>query len=100
MLDRPIAASPSLDAAVRAGPAKPDMLTLDLLDAMNRPLMDPEQYLIADEECVLDVSKGKRQLGWVPQYRDEDMLIAAYSEYRAKKEGRAAASAAFAQPAE
>lgn len=74
--------------------------TLDLLDAMNRPLMDPEQYLIADEECVLDVSKGKRQLGWVPQYRDEDMLIAAYSEYRAKKEGRAAPSAAFAHPAE
>jgi dTDP-glucose 4,6-dehydratase len=62
--------------------------TLDLLDWMNMPIMDPEQYLIADEECVLDVSKGKRQLGWVPQYRDEDMLIAAYTEYRAKKEGR------------
>ncbi|MEZ5780957.1 MAG: NAD(P)-dependent oxidoreductase [Rhizobiaceae bacterium] len=62
--------------------------TLDLLDWMNMPIMDPEQYLIADEECVLDVSKGKRDLGWVPQYRDEDMLIAAYTEYRAKKEGR------------
>ncbi|MBB3998186.1 NAD-dependent epimerase/dehydratase family protein [Aureimonas pseudogalii] len=74
--------------------------TLDLLDALNRPLMDPEQYLIADEECVLDVSKGKRQLGWVPQYRDEDMLIAAYSEYRASKEGRSAPAAAFAHPAE
>jgi dTDP-glucose 4,6-dehydratase len=49
---------------------------------MNMPLMDPEQYLIADEMCVLDVSKGERELGWVPQYRDEDMLIAAYSEYR------------------
>ena len=61
--------------------------TLDLLDFLNRPLMDPEQYLIADEECVLDVRKGARQLGWVPQYRDEDMLIAAYSEYRAKKLG-------------
>lgn len=59
--------------------------TLDLLDLMNMPIMDPEQYLIADEDCVLDVSKGERQLGWVPQYRDEDMLIAAYSEYRAKK---------------
>ena len=65
--------------------------TLDLLDLMNMPLMDPEQYLIADEMCVLDVSKGERDLGWVPQYRDEDMLIAAYSEYRAKKDGRAAA---------
>jgi dTDP-glucose 4,6-dehydratase len=63
--------------------------TLDLLDLMNMPLMDPEQYLIADEECVLDVSKGKRDLGWAPQYRDEDMLIAAYKEYRLKKDGHA-----------
>lgn len=62
--------------------------TLDLLDWMNMPIMDPEQYLIADEECVLDVSKGERQLGWVPKYRDEDMLIAAYTEYRAKKDGK------------
>lgn len=66
--------------------------TLDLLDMMNMPIMDPEQYLIADEECVLDVSKGARQLGWVPQYRDEDMLIAAYKEYRAKKDGVAASA--------
>jgi dTDP-glucose 4,6-dehydratase len=65
--------------------------TLDLLDLMNMPIMDPEQYLIADEECVLDVSKGRRELGWVPQYRDEDMLIAAYAEYRAKLDGRAPA---------
>ncbi|MDX8515828.1 NAD-dependent epimerase/dehydratase family protein [Mesorhizobium captivum] len=66
--------------------------TLDLLDLFNMPIMDPEQYLIADEECVLDVSKAERQLGWVPQYRDEDMLIAAYSEYRAKKDGHAVAT--------
>ncbi|WP_173931706.1 NAD(P)-dependent oxidoreductase [Chelativorans sp. Marseille-P2723] len=59
--------------------------TLDFLDLINLPIMDPEQYLIADEMCVLDVSKGERQLGWVPQYRDEDMLIAAYDEYRANK---------------
>ena len=66
--------------------------TLDLLDFLNMPIMDPEQYLIADEMCVLDVSKGERQLGWVPQYRDEDMLIAAYSEYRARKDGHVAAA--------
>ncbi|TPI84309.1 NAD(P)-dependent oxidoreductase [Mesorhizobium sp. B2-8-9] len=66
--------------------------TLDLLDWLNMPIMDPEQYLIADEECVLDVSKAERQLGWVPQYRDEDMLIAAYNEYRAKMDGHAVAT--------
>jgi len=65
--------------------------TLDLLDLVNMPIMDPEQYLIADEMCVLDVGKAGRQLGWVPQYRDEDMLIAAYKEYRQKKEGHAGA---------
>ena len=70
--------------------------TLDLFDLMNMPIMDPEQYLIADEFCVLDVSKGERQLGWVPQYRDEDMLIAAYDEYRA---GRAIGMAAHAHAA-
>ncbi|MFC6489348.1 NAD-dependent epimerase/dehydratase family protein [Nitratireductor sp. GCM10026969] len=64
--------------------------TLDLLDLFNMPLMDPEQYLIADEMCVLDVSKGERELGWVPQYRDGDMLIAAYDEYSAKKAGQPA----------
>ncbi|MFN3549414.1 MAG: NAD-dependent epimerase/dehydratase family protein [Mesorhizobium sp.] len=73
--------------------------TLDLLDLMNMPIMDPEQYLIADEDCLLDVSKGKRDLGWVPQYRDEDMLIAAYSEYRAKIGGTHAPAVAHA-PAE
>ncbi len=73
--------------------------TLDLLDLMNMPIMDPEQYLIADEDCLLDVSKGKRDLGWVPQHRDEDMLIAAYSEYRAKL-GAAHAPAVAHAPAE
>ena len=73
--------------------------TLDFLDALNKPLMDPEQYLIADENCVLDVTKGRLQLGWVPQHRDEDMLIAAYREYRAMKDG-AVSSSAFAEAAE
>ena len=67
-------------------------LTLNALDAVNMPLMDPEQYLIADEECLLDCSKAKRELGWTPKFRDDDMLIAAYKEYRAKKAGRDLAS--------
>src|SRR5262245_33139220 len=61
--------------------------TLDLLVLINQPIIDPEQYLIADEVCLLDVSKAERELGWVPAFRDEDMLIAAYKEYRLKIDG-------------
>jgi len=78
-------------------PAPLVKLTLDALDAVNLPIMDPEQYKIADEICILDTSKAKRDLGWHPKYRDEDMLLAAYTEYRKAKdapvqtEGRMAA---------
>jgi dTDP-glucose 4,6-dehydratase len=74
-------------------PARAVKRTLDLFDLINLPIMDPEQYLIADEMCVLDVSKAERDLKWVPQFRDEDMLIAAYREYRAKKDGKAVVAA-------
>ena len=56
--------------------------TLDLLDWINMPIMDPEQYLIADEECLLDCSKAERELGWKANFSDDDMLVAAYREYR------------------
>ena len=56
--------------------------TLDLLDWVNMPIMDPEQYLIADEECLLDCSKAERELGWKANFSDDDMLVAAYREYR------------------
>jgi len=56
-------------------------IALSLLDQINRPLMDPEQYLIADETCVLDVSKSKRELDWVPKDHDTDLLIIAYRTY-------------------
>ncbi len=56
--------------------------TLDALDAVNMPIMDPEQYLIADEECLLDCTKAERELGWEANHSDDDMLVAAYREYR------------------
>jgi dTDP-glucose 4,6-dehydratase len=58
---------------------------LTALDLINLPLMDPEQYLIADEVCILDTSRAKRELGWQPRHSDEDMLLAAYREYRMAK---------------
>jgi dTDP-glucose 4,6-dehydratase len=56
--------------------------TLATLDWLNVPLMDPEQYMIADEYCVRDTSAIKADFGWTPKYRDEDMLKDAYAEYR------------------
>lgn len=75
-------------------PASLVKLTLGTLDRLDMPLMDPEQYLIADEDCLLDCSKAKREIGWQPKHRDDDMLIAAYREYRA---GRAQSSDAKAR---
>jgi nucleoside-diphosphate-sugar epimerase len=66
--------------------------TLAAFDAINKPIMDPEQYLIADEMCIRETGKLKRELGWKAQYNDGAMLIAAYDEYRAKKAGRAYAT--------
>ncbi|RCS25399.1 NAD(P)-dependent oxidoreductase [Phyllobacterium salinisoli] len=61
---------------------------LAMLDAVNKPLMDPEQYLIADEYCVRDTSRAFAAFGWKPKFRDEDMLVAAYKEYRNKVDGK------------
>ncbi len=67
-------------------PAWAVKMTLNALDAINMPIMDPEQYLIADEECLLDCSKAERELGWSAKYSDDDMLVAAYREYRDEKD--------------
>jgi dTDP-glucose 4,6-dehydratase len=60
--------------------------TLGLFDAVNLPVMDPEQYMIADEHCELDVARGHAELGWLPRHRDDDMLLEAYRTYRAAKQ--------------
>jgi dTDP-glucose 4,6-dehydratase len=76
-------------------PASLVKMVLNALDLINLPLMDPEQYLIADEVCILDTSRAKRDLGWQPRHSDEDMLLAAYREYRMAK-SRAAGPAGHA----
>lgn len=53
------------------------------LDMIGKPIMDPEQYLIADETCVLDCSKAERELNWVPKDDDTAMLLIAYRDYKA-----------------
>ncbi len=40
-------------------PAPLVKLTLTTLDLINMPLMDPQQYLITDEVCILDTTAAK-----------------------------------------
>lgn len=74
--------------------------TLAFFDLINLPIMDPEQYLIADEMCVRETGRAFQDLGFEPQYHDIDMLMAAYDEYRAKKVAGGGAAAASVAPAE
>ena len=63
-------------------PAFAVKFVLGLLDKINKPLLDPEQYLIADETCILSMEKAKRELDWEPADDDIDMLIAAYDSWK------------------
>lgn len=61
--------------------------TLGVFDWLNLPIMDPEQYLIADEHCVRETAACERVFGWKAKHNDIDMLNAAYNEYRAALKG-------------
>lgn len=63
-------------------PASLVKLSLEILDRIGTPIMDPEQYLIADETCVLDVSKAEKEIAWIPEDDDVSMLLQAYRTYR------------------
>ena len=66
-------------------PAFAVKFVLGLLDKINKPLLDPEQYLIADETCILSMEKAKRELDWEPKDDDIEMLIAAYDSWKNPK---------------
>lgn len=63
-------------------PGKLVKVTLGALGAIGLEIMYKEQYMIADEDYILDISKTERDLGWRPQYNDEDMIVQAYEDYR------------------
>lgn len=62
-------------------PAKPIKLVLYLLDRLGISIMYPEQYMIADENYLLDIKKAQNVINWHPQFSDQDMIIQAYDYY-------------------
>lgn len=66
-------------------PGKLVKAVLRFLDNIGLTLMYPEQFMIADEEYILDISKTKKDLGWQPKYNDADMLAEAYTNYKQER---------------
>ncbi|SCH60521.1 NAD-dependent epimerase/dehydratase family protein [uncultured Bacteroides sp.] len=58
---------------------------LNILDCIGLPLMYKEQFMIADEEYILDISETEKDLDWHPKYNDEEMLKEAYTIYKEKR---------------
>jgi len=54
---------------------------LNFLDIINLPIFYPEQFLIADQDCLLDIQRLKEDLNIQPKFNDKDILLEAYRSY-------------------
>lgn len=69
-------------------PGKLVKWTLGILGKCGLEIMYKEQYMIADEDYILDISETVAELGWQPQYADMDMIVEAYQDYQRKRSGQ------------
>lgn len=58
---------------------------LNIFDVIGLPIMYKEQFMIADEEYVLDITETEKRLDWHPLYNDSDMIRSAYQIYKLSK---------------
>lgn len=63
-------------------PGKLVKAVLATLDFFGLTLMYKEQFMIADENYLVDIENTKKILDWEPQYNDLNMLSDAYANYR------------------
>lgn len=66
---------------------------LAVMDRAGATLMYPEQYAIADADYVLDTTRTRADLNWMPARRDEDILFDAYTHFRGAERRMAVAGA-------
>ena len=51
---------------------------LYMFDFIGFPLLYPEQFLIADKNNIIDITKTKKYLKWEPEYDDQLMINKSY----------------------
>lgn len=61
-------------------------MTLGVLGWLGLEMMYKEQYMIADENYIIDISETQQDLDWTPQFNDTDMMLAAFEEYQKLKD--------------
>ena len=60
-------------------------MTLGVLGWLGLEMMYKEQYMIADENYIIDISETRQDLDWIPQFNDTDMMLASFEEYQKLK---------------
>jgi len=58
---------------------------LNIFDKFGISIMYPEQFMIADENYLLDITKAKDKIDWEPEFNDKEMIIQAYNFYKKEK---------------
>jgi len=66
-------------------PGKLVKMCLKILGALGLEIMYKEQYMIADENYLIDISETEEDLNWHPRFDDTSMLKAAFDEYKRSK---------------
>ena len=77
-----VIASAHSHSVVIPTPGKLVKFILNIFDSIGLTIMYKEQFMIADEEYILDIKQTEDDLDWHPQYNDEDMLKEAYQMYK------------------
>jgi dTDP-glucose 4,6-dehydratase len=79
---RSVIASANSKSIVVPTPGRLVKLALGFFDFVGLTIMYKEQFMIADEEYMLDISETEKDLDWTPKYDDAAMIKEAYRIYK------------------
>lgn len=65
-------------------PPRVTKFILNFLDSVGFPILFPEQFIIADQDYLLDINKLEKEFKMLPEYSDIDMIISGYKSYHVK----------------